>query len=84
MDHEDVRTARYIQQARKLRERVSIHREVDTKRPECAAGLDEIALHVDEQQRCVRWVDKLDEVGEDLFSFNGYQRSVPRGVPPRA
>jgi hypothetical protein len=31
-------------------------------------------LHIDQEQRRVRRVDELAQLGEDLFPLNGYQR----------
>jgi len=60
VNHQDACTTGFVQKVREPRERIAIHREVDTKRPEHTVRLDEIALHVDEQQRRVRRVDGPD------------------------
>jgi hypothetical protein len=77
--HEDRSTTGFVKQAGQPGTRFSVHREVNPQHPEDTVGLDEIALHVNEQKCCVRGVDQFGELGEDLFAFNGYQCSASPG-----
>ncbi len=74
MDDQSGRATGISEQTREPWQRIVIHRQVDAQFAEHAIGLNEVTLHIDQEQRRVRRVDELAQLGEDLFPLNGYQR----------
>ena len=69
-DHLDACGPCALDQAGEPRDHRRVHRDVDAEPVERPAGRAEIALHVDDEERGVRRVDELLELGEDLLALD--------------
>jgi hypothetical protein len=70
VDDEHPAATRIAQQPGDGRADRLIHRQVDAQVAECARGVDEIPLHINDQQRGVRRCDELVQLGVDRLTRN--------------
>ncbi len=70
VNDEDAVPAGGGQQCPKTRPARRVHRQVDSKPAENAVCINEVALHIDEEKRGVRWIDEFCKLSEDALSLD--------------